>query len=33
MGGACSKYRRDEKCIQNFDQKILKEKTSWKTLA
>jgi len=31
MGGACSKHRRNEKCIQNFGRKIRREETTRKT--
>jgi hypothetical protein len=31
MGGAYSTHRRDEKCIKNFDRKIRREETNWKT--
>jgi len=31
MGGACSIYRRDEKCIHDFGKKTLRDETIWKT--
>jgi hypothetical protein len=29
MNGACGMHRREEKCIQNFDQKTGREGTTW----
>jgi hypothetical protein len=31
VGKACSMHRRDEKCIQNFNQETRREETNWKT--
>jgi len=33
VGGACITYWRDEKCIENFCQKTLREETTRKNLA
>jgi hypothetical protein len=30
MGCPCSRLGGDEKCIQNFDRKNLREETTWK---
>jgi len=31
IGGVCSVYGRDERCIHNFGQKIWRDETTWKT--
>jgi hypothetical protein len=31
IGDTCSMHRRDEKCIQNFIQKALREEIPWET--
>jgi len=31
MGGACGRYKRQQRCMEGFGGEILKKETTWKT--